>query len=128
MKLPRTTRGRITLAGLLFFALVLIAGLALAASQYFSRPAGEDIDVLAQCKDRYGPDTGVIGRDDSPTGWHCVTPRNEVVPFTAQDMQAACDKQHPGSVAVATNPTRSGWRCVGADYTGPDFSRAERKF
>ncbi len=102
----------LALLGVLLALLITAVGLVFDVRVSFSRPLGQEIDVLAQCKSSYGPDTGVIGRDDSPTGWHCVTPDNRVVTFTPEDMQAACDRQHPGSRAAQVQAGRQFWRCV----------------
>lgn len=112
MARPATRNDRIRLVVILLLIVVVVIGLIFEARRYLARPTGEEIDVLSQCKTSYGPDTGVIGRDDSPTGWHCVTPDNRVVAFTPEDMQAACDRQHPGSRAAQVQAGRQFWRCV----------------
>jgi len=80
--------------------------------------SGYTISVQDECIRLHGQDSNARGRDgQGSTGWFCQLPGGTEVPFTAADMQSACDHQHPGrtrAVQLSTTPPPGGnsvWVC-----------------
>src|SRR5947207_2449687 len=79
------------------------------------------LSVPQECQRQHGAKAKARDQDGAgSTGWYCFNPKTgELIEFTEDDMQQACDHQKPGTIAVHQGDTpapggNSLWRCLRA--------------